>query len=231
MNKIKYLIFSAIIFTLTFSYANAECTTEELSSLRQDADKVKVTYKHLGTEVNEDGIVIDNMFDITFKNLTDDMYLRIDKFDEEWTEKNENGLIIFQIATGKYKFSIYSKKCQERITDINVKIPRFNSYSLDPLCDGIDESDFPLCGKYYEYEISYDNFKTRVEDYRKKNKIDKNDNNDASKEKFSINTILSRILDFIDEYQLCLLISLIVILLILIIIIVIRRKKKRGVLE
>lgn len=230
MNKIKYLIFSVIIFTLTFSYANAECTTEELSSLRQDADKVKVTYKHLGEVDVEDGGVTYNLFNLKFKNLTDDLYIRLDSYNSEW--KHEAGVdeISFDIVTGTYNFAVYSEKCQVKLSNIKVKIPRFNMYSLDPLCDGIDGTDFPLCGKYYEYEISYDNFKTRVEDYRKKNKIDESNNN-TSKEKFSINTILSRILNFIDEYQLYLLISLIVIFLVLIMIIVIKKKKKRGVLE
>lgn len=38
-------------------------------------------------------------------------------------------------------------------------------YSLDPLCEGIDGRDFPLCGKYYEPRVSYADFEKRVKSY------------------------------------------------------------------
>ena len=48
---------------------------------------------------------------------------------------------------------MYSEKCDETLKDITVTLPRFNEYSLDPLCDGVDTEDFRYCNKYYDSEI------------------------------------------------------------------------------
>ena len=118
-----------LLSTLSVS---ASCTKEELDTLKEEANKVKVTYKHLGSNANDDGVIVDYMFDLTFSNISTDMYIRIDDYNEEWKEVNDNKIIINKIATGKYRFSIYSNSCQEKIGDISVKLPKFNSYSLDP---------------------------------------------------------------------------------------------------
>lgn len=101
---------------------------------------------------------------------------------------------------------------------------------MDPLCKNIDGTDFPLCGKYYDYEVSYDTFKRKVEEYKMAHEI-KNDDDKNTNEPFSIKVILNKILEFITIYQIYIIIALGILLLILIIIIMISKKKKRGVLE
>ena len=72
----------------------------------------------------------------------------------------------------------YNKKCYQigtenlvKIGNINVKLPKFNSYSLDPLCDGINTDEFPLCSKYLEYQPSYETFVKKIEEYKKTKEI------------------------------------------------------------
>lgn len=230
MKQIKYILFSFLILFLSILSVNADCTNEELNELKKEASKIRVTYKHLGSNVDTEGTVIDYLFDLTFNNLTDDMYIKIDDYNEEWKEINNKKIVINNIATGKYKFSIYSNSCQEKIGDINVKLPKFNSYSLDPLCEGIDSNDFPLCSKYLEYQPSYETFKNKVEEYKKNNEIKKEDNN-TKIDKISLKQILNNILSFISKYQLILIITLSIFLIIIIVITIVKRKKKRGVLE
>ena len=228
MKKIKYILFTFLILSLSILSAYAECTKEEINTLKQEANKIKVTYKHLGSYTNDENIVIDYLFDLTFNNINADMYIKLN--DEEWKEIQNNKIIIKNIASGTYIFKINSLNCQETISNIKVKIPTFNSYSLDPLCEGIDSNDFPLCSKYLEYQPSYETFKSKVEEYKKG--IEKKEENNTEKENnISIIQILNKILDFITRYQLYLIIVLSLILIMLILIIIIKRRKKRGVLK
>ena len=172
---------------------------------------------------NVQNIKNNNAMATNYDNVTDFQNAR-------WKEIQNNKIIIKNIASGTYIFKINSLNCQETISNIKVKIPTFNSYSLDPLCEGIDSNDFPLCSKYLEYQPSYETFKSKVEEYKKG--IEKKEENNTEKENnISIIQILNKILDFITRYQLYLIIVLSLILIMLILIIIIKRRKKRGVLK
>ena len=199
MKKIKYLIFTLIFISLSVSYVSASCTSEELSKLKAEASKIKVTYKHLGKIEYEDGDVTYSLFDVTMKNIP-----------------------------GKWQLEVYSNKCEEMVGVINVELPKFNTYSLDPLCEGIDESEVPLCGKYYEYDVSYERFKETVSAYRDNHMIN-NEETDDEKENFS--KVFNKISKFIVKYKLYFITFSIIIILTPIIIKLFKKKKKRGVLE
>lgn len=229
MKRIKYILFTFLILFLYSSLALAECTNEELEELKQEANKIKVTYKHLGAvEVN--GVNEYNHFKITINNINEDFDIYMIAYDIE-IEKN-GSTAEYELGTGKWTINVLSNKCGEIVRDIDFSLPTFNEFSLDPLCEGIDGEDFELCGKYYNsnYKISYDTFKRKVEEYRRTHEI-KNEENNDTKESLSIKIILNKVLDFITNYQLYLIIFLGTLLMVLIIIIVIKKKRKRGVLE
>lgn len=228
MKKIKYILFTILILILSTLSVNAECTKEELNTLKQEANKIKVTYKHLGAIEVEGGVKEYNHFTITFKNINEDFYMS-DVYNGKYEIDKDNSLS-FETTTGSYKYFVNSKKCESKISEIRVKIPKFNTYSLDPLCKSIDSTDFPLCGKYYDYEVSYDTFKRKAEEYKMAHEI-KNDDSKNTNEQFSIKIILNKILEFITNYQIYIITALGILLLILIIIIIVSKKKKRGVLE
>jgi len=138
-----------------------------------------------------------------------------------------DGKITQILSNGKWAIKIYSDKCDNVIDTITFRLPKFNIYSLDPLCKNIDGEKFPLCGKYYEYEVSYDSFKERVEHYRKTYNIDNNsDNKQVQKSNF-----FDTILDYIKSNVIYIVGGLVCVLFILIIVLVIRKKKNRGVLS
>lgn len=229
MKRIKYILFTFLILFLYSSLALAECTNEELEELKQEANKIKVTYKHLGAvEVN--GVNEYNHFKITINNINEDFDIYMIAYDIE-IEKN-GSTAEYELGTGKWTINVLSNKCGEIVRDIDFSLPTFNEFSLDPLCEGIDGEDFELCGKYYNsnYKISYDTFKRKVEEYRRTHEIKNEENNDI-KESLSIKIILNKVLDVITNYQLYLIIFLGTLLMVLIIIIVIKKKRKRGVLE
>ena len=229
MNKIKYVIFIITIFCLNYYNVYADCSNEDLKSLKKDANAIEVTYKHLGKVETEDGDNYNN-FDLTFKNVPDNFYIILNGDANKLTPTNNE--IKKTYNSGTWNFEVYSNDCTEKLIDLKVKIPRFNIYSLDPLCEGIDGKDFALCGKYYEYDVGYDNFKKRVENYRVTNKIDQKSNNTNNTEnKYSFDVILKKISDFIIKYRLYILITLGFILLIISIIIMTSKRRKRGVLK
>lgn len=45
MKKIKYILFTFLILSLSILSVNAECTKEEINTLKQEANKIKVTYR------------------------------------------------------------------------------------------------------------------------------------------------------------------------------------------
>ena len=69
MSKLKYIIFTILLFIFSFSYTYADCTKEELSSLSKEADKIMVTYKHLGEVIKEDGSKTYDEFTVSANNL------------------------------------------------------------------------------------------------------------------------------------------------------------------
>lgn len=227
MKSIKYILFTIVFLFINVFYVNASCTDEEINELKELAKDIKVTYKHKGKVVTEDGVYY-NLFDVKVKNIDNDMYVSL--INGSTILKPVDGEIVETFNNGTWYFDIYSNKCDDKIDTIKVFIPRFNRYSLDPLCEGIDGEDFALCGKYYEYDVDYDNFVARVKHYRATYKVDDN-KNDVKEEKNDFEVIFNNILDFIIRYRLYIVIVLSILLAILFTIIIIKRRQKRGVLE
>ena len=223
MKNIKYIVFLLILFNFNVFYVNASCTNEEINDLKNITDNIKITYRYLGKIEEEEG-VFDNQYEVVIKNVDDDLYISLYNDSEVLTPTN--GEIVSTFNNGTWNFDFFSKKCDIKIDTIEIFIPRFNEYSLDPLCEGIDGDDFPLCGKYYEYKVDYDNFVARVKHYRDNYNIvsaEFDDDYDAD--------IFAKILNFISKNFVYVIVSFIVLLFIIFVMAVMRKRKKRGVLE
>ena len=116
MKKIKYILFTFLILSLSILSVNAECTKEEINTLKQEANKIKVTYKHLGAIEVEGGAKEYNHFTITFKNINEDFYIS-DVYNEKYEADKDNSFS-FETTTGSYKYFINSKKCESKISEI-----------------------------------------------------------------------------------------------------------------
>lgn len=227
MKNIKYILFTLLFLFFNVFCVNASCTDEELLELKNLADEIKITYKHLGKTEYEEGRVSYNVFDVNVSNFSDELYISL--LNNTVKIVPENGKATKKFNNGTWNLEIYSNKCNEKISEIKMFIPKFNIYSLDPLCEGIDGNDFNLCGKYYEYDVSYESFKERVEHYRITHNIKNeenldNDNND-------LKLYLDEIIEFAVNYKFYFIGVVISLLVIFVIIIIIKRNKKRGVLE
>lgn len=226
MNKINKILLTLILL-LSFSYAKADCSEEELTKLKEEADKIEITYKHLGKYTNEIGEEFYDRFNVKVINISNDFYIIIDDNSDDKLAPQNNS-IEKRLITGSWKFNIYSNKCTEKIDSIDVKIPKFNMYSLDPLCEGVDGEDFELCGKYYNYYISYEDFKQRVERYRYINKIGIENGQNNKKEN---SNLINKIFELIKPYKIYILYIVPSIIIFIVLIYVILKRKNRGVLK
>lgn len=223
--KLKYILFSTLIITLNILCINASCTDKELNDIKADIKNIKITYKHLGKVTKDDGSIAYNEFLVTATNIPNEVYVHLNPFADNEFIKNEDNLQI-KLTTGKWQYNMYSSKCEKTVDTIEVKLPRFNEYSLDPLCIDIDPEDFPLCGKYFEYEVSKESFARKVNTYRKENHI-----GEKKKEEIKESKILDNIFNFIKEYKLYILCTLGLILTIIGILIIISKRKNKNVLK
>ena len=223
MRKIKCLILIAIVTCLDFSCVRAQCSDEEIETLKKEASKIKITYEHLGV-IKENNVEVHNKFLVVTSNIYDDFYIHLSPFATEDFIEEDDSLKI-NLTTGTWHYQVFSSKCGIKISDIEVNLPRSNIYSLDPLCEGIDDEEFPLCGKYYKYDVDYETFEKKVTSYRLQNNLD---NQEKKQEDESI---LNKVLSFISEYKIFLLITLGVILLIISIILITSKDKKRKILK
>ena len=227
MKPIKlFLLMFLILFS---SSVKAECTTKEINNLKKEADKITITYKHLDGIERDNGIDY-NKYELEIKSISDKFYVTLDDNDEKYfIENNENTIAINNTNSGKHVIKIYSNECSKIIDTINFRLPKFNSYYYDPLCIGIDGDDFELCGKYYDYDISYEDFKQRVERYRYINKIDENGKQEDNSN--SIGAIFSKINNYIKKHKKNILIGVGTLIVLILSTVLIKHKKNRGVLQ
>lgn len=220
MKNVKYILFTILFLFLNIFYVEASCTNEELTALRSKVADIKITYKHLG-KIETDEQIYYNKFEVNVKNLSDDFYI-IYADDADKIVPGDK----LTLDNGSYNFRVYSNRCEDELGIINVFLPRFNMYSLDPLCEGIDGNDFPLCGKYYEYDVDYDNFVDRVNHYRNTYRIDEK----VEKEENEV-SMFESILKYLNEYRLYIVLFFVFLLLLIILFIAIKKIRRRGVLE
>ena len=205
-------IFLALILTLIFpSIVSAECSNKDVNRLRTIGNNVDVTYDYyyVGDKVK---------FRVTITNLHKDIYVhnRNDLTELYYGKDSKNPSII--VVDGfnpgkKYEFKVYGNtdNCKDKyIATKYVTLPMYNSYSTDKLCDGIE--DFYLCKKWANVSLSYKEFVKRIEEYKNKNEIIIDDEEEVIKDlKYYIDYIIKLLLKYNTYYIIALILVLVLI--------------------
>ena len=228
MKNIKYMFITILCLFINVFYVNASCTDEQINELKLKAKDIKITYKHMGIIEKEDEIYYNN-FEVKAKNVDNDLYFSL--INGTIILEPKNSEVVYVFSNGKWNFDVYSKSCEQKIHSIEVNIPKFNRYSLDPLCEGIDGEEFSLCGKYYDYDVPYKSFVERINHYRITHNIKNNQNVEDKNNDDKFIVLYKNIFRFVKEYSLYMGISFSVVLIITVFIIVIIKRRKRGVLK
>ena len=226
MKYIRFLIVIILFLFVNVFYVHASCTDEEIALLKEETKNIKITYKHKGAVDVGDGGVAYNYFWLNASNISEDFYVTVGNASGKLIPVD--GEIGITVYSRTWDFNVYSNKCNQKVNTIEVFIPTFNMYSLDPLCEGIDGNDFELCGKYYEYTVRYDDFVQMVTAYRSKHPIQSSEDNDW---KIDIKKVIDDVLKIFDKFSVYFIVGFIILLVLFVIIVILKKRKKRGVLE
>lgn len=213
--KLLILIISLLFIPCTV--LAEECTSDQINRYKKLANEIQTTFDYVE---DSEGV----KFNINFYNVYKELYLVDYKtFDSLAIYKNTNSPIIAQgYAPGKtYSLSVLNdgSTCEQTIiTRISVTTPNYNKYYSDPLCEGIET--YSYCQKWSNIgNVSYDEFKKNVSNYKKQKEPTKTDDNNKPED----NTV-NRVRSFVANNYIY--ITLGVVLIALIIVIIYKRKKK-----
>ena len=223
MNKKKYIAFSMMLSLLCMNNVYADCTQETINEFKKIKDEYKVTYKF-----NKDSKDYTLLFDNPSPDLFDYVIYIPGKIKCEDTNTTRTESACYNIPIDEYKIEVVgiTETCKDVFKTITLKLPKYNNYSEDPLCEGIEE--FVLCQPTYDKEIDYDTFVSRVNTYKTtKNK----EKVDESKNEKEISTI-GKIIEYIQENIVnAIIITIFIVLLIISVIVLYDSSKKSRRLE
>ena len=158
----------ALLLILVPFNVKAYCDASAIVDLKEQASNLSISYDYR---------IVDNKayFDVTITNITNEIYLEDDNGRVIRYEDTNNGEIILADYTAqKIKFQAYAvdEECYDlALVTKYVNFPVYNYRYSDPLCNGIEE--YELCQKWNAPSVSDDEFKEKVELYRKKIENDK----------------------------------------------------------
>ena len=122
-----------------------------------------------------------------------------------------------------------TETCNDALKEIKLKIPKYNKMSEDPLCEGIEE--FVLCNPGYEKEIDYNSFVSRINTYKKNKQQNEEEVKEEKKDKKE-SIIDEKILNFLKNNIIeIIVISIFIILVIITAIVTIKSMRKSRRLE
>ena len=206
MQKLKKIMFAFLISVMCLNNVSAvnRCSTNAKSELNKYVSQIKASYATKEEKVLSDNIdnpiedgkqyeILVEYLEITLTNLTDQFYIEVSNdFNEEVKtyrySDSDNGIITIRwdmlSEVAKFTFKIYANentKCSGVLQKtLTLQLPRLNDNYSNPICEGI--SEFNLCQKYVTFApMEYEDFVSRVNDDKEKNKIEDKTNTNQDK--------------------------------------------------
>ena len=191
MRKIILLI-SLVLFTFTFDVkAIDDCTTGELSRLKELAGNVSFTYDYYFNEVEDDSegeTVFGSLYyyNITAHNLHDDLKVQIKETHARFTTIRPTLTSFTSGEIVKIEILAYTENlCSGKLLKLEtIKLPYFNEYSLRDECK--QYSEFKYCQEFGSFDVDDEKFLSELENY-KKELIQNNQPNDNNFQIFFAN--------------------------------------------
>lgn len=217
MKKKKKILLTIISFIAFTSKTYAECTNEEVNAFKKISNEYKVTY-----EMNTES----KLYNLTFYDPAPDKYTFVinGATDGDFSIHDNNNYQYLGLSPGEYTVTIegVTNTCKDVLKTINLSLPKYNKYTEDPLCKGIEE--FVLCQSTYDKDIDYETFKQRVEVYKKT----KTENNIKTDDINKNNAIVNYFKNNIGQISLF---TISLVLVIIVITLIAKRQKKSRRLE
>ena len=214
MKKFNYFITPFIILLLPI-ITYASCSEEELKHFERIKEKYKIEY-NIDKETGYYTLILHNpdptkyTYEIKGLNTSIDCDISTTT-DSKCTYIPPDGYSINVIGN--------TETCNSILKRSFLRLQKYNKYSEDPICNGIEE--FVLCQETYDKEIDYETFVSRVNIY-KEQKSNKNNNNKKIID-------IKKIKEYIEDnlYEVIVIATFVVLVIITIIITIINTKKSR----
>ena len=191
MKKICLFVLMLILPISVFARAKTSCDYSLMSKLKKYASNVNIIYDYR-IENNE------AYYNITISNLVPDIYVVDETFNNTYRYTNGGEVVIPNIKnTKKIKYKILSANAgcpDEVLLTQYIKLPVYNKYSTDPLCDGLE--NYKLCYTFLDTDITYDEFKKKIEAYKNKKPVEE----EVITKKKNIKSDWDKFLDFMLQY-------------------------------
>ena len=208
-------------------HVNADCDNDRINELKNLAKNVEITYE-LDENKSEEELkaydpdsIAGGVVKIIITGLTEGLSITDEVANVTYNyDDTDNGIIvIYNVTNGSRTFKVYSTECDKKVRTLFIKIPTYNKYSLDPLCQNIPKEELSVCNTWYESTISYDEFKKKVENYNAlKNPIEP----EVKKNKFD------EIIELLKKNYLYIVITIV---LLIVMVILAKLRRKRSELE
>lgn len=211
--KCKYLllIFICLIFIVP-SNILADCSNSEISRLKKIASNVNVSYEPIESD---SGVT----YNVVFLNMTNELMIRDTKNRISYPYTGNEMILTGYKPNNNYKFKIIpTNGCDVSLAVKYANLPAFNNYYKDPLCEGI--SDYSLCQKWNNSNVSYETFVSQVTKYRERI----NNNKNSNPQKQPSLTLLDKIFEWLANYYYV--VCLLVVAVLVPIIIILKRREK-----
>ncbi|MDO4395058.1 MAG: hypothetical protein Q4C23_03665 [Mycoplasmatota bacterium] len=224
MQKTKYFMLFGLLFFLCLDSVYATCSTNELNEFKRIKDDYKVTY-----EFNQKN----KTYTLYFNNPNNDKFgytIEVEDASSLKCTTNDNKTIAKcpDFLSGDYVIDIIgkTKTCDDTLKTINLHLPKYNTYSEDPLCEGLE--DFYLCDPTYEKDLDRETFESRIANYKKQLTIKKSSKQEDNKS----NEVINNIKKFLEDNLVTIIVvTIFIILLIITIIMTIKSSRKSRWLE
>lgn len=173
MDRKILLIIFFVCLILPLDYTKADtCDDDDIERLRILAENVSIDHEYLGDES------VSNLYQISISGLTDELYVYTKEKDYTYEEAQE-GVVKFNQIPGTYQFQVYSSTCPDILLSTkNVKLPKFNNYSLSKECKELKDYDLEVCDEWYQDQITDEIFMNTINYYRA---LEKEKNNPKEK--------------------------------------------------
>lgn len=183
----KKILFCISLFVFGLSTVYCDCTDSDVEQYKKEVSSINVSYKRDKDAVDAFDAPVYDSYIVTIKNLYDNYYIEDNesgiKIGKDYLyegETSENNTYVSDaITSGVKKLKVYHNGCSNVIKTIELKLPVYNVYSEDPLCDNVDKSRVKVCDKWLENQITYEKFYNEVSKYKEENNTNKNFTNNV----------------------------------------------------
>ncbi len=215
----KKILFCISLFVFGLSTVYCDCTDSDVEQYKKEASSINVSYERDKDATDAFDAPVYDAYIVTIKNLYDNYYIEDNKsgikigkdylYEGETAENNT--YVSDALSSGVKKLKVYHNGCSTVIKTIELKLPVYNVYNEDPLCDNVNKSNVKVCDKWLENQITYEEFYNEVSKYKEENNTNKNFTNN--------------VLDFFKNNYITVIVAVLIFALIVVLASVIKKKR------